>query len=40
MSQQEDLRVRSGSVNIKSRLVSFLYDLLRDHLTPGVVEEL
>jgi hypothetical protein len=37
---QEDLRERSGSVNIKSRLVSFLYDLMRDHLTAGQVEEL
>jgi len=36
----KDLRERSGSVNIRSRLTSFLYDLMRDHLTPGVVEEL
>lgn len=37
---QKDLRERSGSVNVKSRLVSFLYDLMRDHLTAGQVEEI
>lgn len=36
----EELRTRSGNVNVSSRLTSFLYDLMRDHLTPGVVEEL
>jgi hypothetical protein len=34
------LRVSSGSVQINSRLVSFLYELMRDHLPPGVVEEI
>ena len=36
------LRERSGSVKIKinSKLVSFLYELMRDHLPPGKVEEL
>lgn len=34
------MRNRSGNVNATSRLTSFLYDLMRDHLTPGVVEEL
>lgn len=38
--KNEDLRELSGSVNINSRLVGFLYDLMRDHLTPGIVEEL
>lgn len=36
----ETLRKRSGDVQINSRLVSFLYDLMRDHLPPGKVEEL
>lgn len=34
------LRLRSGSIKINSRLVSFLYELMRDRLPPGVVEEL
>lgn len=34
------LRLRSGEINIHSKLVSFLYDLIRDHLTPGTVEKL
>ncbi len=33
-----NLREASGSVDIDSRLVSFLYELMRDHVTPGVVE--
>ena len=36
----DSLRKRSGQVNINSRLVSFLYDLMRDYLPPGKVEEL
>lgn len=36
----KDLRERSGNVNIKSRLVSFLYGLMRDHLCQGTIEEL
>lgn len=36
----EALRQRSGVVCIESRLVAFLYHLLRDHLPAGVVEEL
>jgi len=35
-----ELRDRSGEVCIDSKLVSFLYDLMRDHLPPGVVETL
>jgi hypothetical protein len=34
------LRERSGTVQINSRLVSFLYELMRDHLPVGIVEEL
>lgn len=36
----KELRERSGSVLIDSRLVSFLYQLMRDHVTPGIVEEI
>lgn len=38
--ENEALRQRSGIVNINSKLVSFLYELMRDHLPTGVVEEL
>ena len=34
------LRERSGIVRINSKLVSFLYELMRDHLPPGKIEEL
>lgn len=34
------LRIISGEVTVHSKLTSFLYDLLRDHLPAGVVEEL
>jgi len=34
------LRERSGQVESDDPLVSFLYQLMRDHLAPGVVEEL
>ena len=33
-----NLRTRSGEVNINSRLVGFIYDLVRDHLPLGTVE--
>jgi len=36
----EELRKRSGSVDTNDRLVSFLYMLLHDHLSAGVVEQL
>lgn len=39
-SKTDALRERSGQVQVNSRLVSFLYDLMRDHLPPGKVEEL
>jgi len=38
--QNDQLCTRSGRVNIHSALVSFLYDLLRDHLTAGQMERL
>jgi hypothetical protein len=34
------MRKRSGEVRIESRLVSFLYELMRDHVPLGVVEEI
>lgn len=36
----EDMRDRSGNVTIKCKLTSFLYDLMRDHLAVGEIEEL
>lgn len=38
--ENQHLRQRSGSVTSGSSLVEFLYLLMRDHTTPGVVEEL
>ena len=38
--KMEALRSRSGEVQINSKLVSFLYELMRDHLPAGVVEEI
>lgn len=43
MAYNEDdikLRTDSGNITINSRLVSFLYELMRDHLPPGKVEEI
>jgi len=34
------MRVRSGHIVIHSRLVSFLYNLMRDHMPVGDVETL
>lgn len=34
------MRERSGTVVIDSSLVSFLYELMRDHLSVGVVERI
>ena len=34
------LRERSGNVNSRDRLSAFLYELMRDHVTPGKIEEL
>lgn len=36
----KDLRERSGDVESNSKLVSFLYELMRDHLPPGKVTEI
>lgn len=38
--RQAGTRARSGEVNSDDSLVAFLYILMRDHLTPGVVEEI
>lgn len=40
--QQEinTLREASGHIERDSKLISFLYELMRDHLPPGVVEKL
>lgn len=37
--ENESLAGRSGGVEDSRRLVSFLYELMRDHLPPGLVEE-
>lgn len=39
-TENQNLRFRSGQVNSESHLVSFLYDLMRDHLPCGKVEEI
>lgn len=36
----EEMRAASGYVNGSSLLEVFLYHLMRDHLTPGVIEAL
>jgi hypothetical protein len=38
--QNAELRERSGSVNSKDLVVAFLYQILRDHLPAGTVEEI
>jgi len=38
--ESDSLRNRSGNVEINSRLVSFLYQLMRDHLPMGVIEKI
>jgi hypothetical protein len=38
--QNKNLRERSGSVDSEDKLVSFLYELMRDHLPTGTVEEI
>lgn len=35
----DGLRRRSGEVDYSSRVVSFLYSLMRDYVPPGIVEE-
>ena len=36
--ENERLRERSGAVDDPRKLVSFLYELMRDHVPPGVIE--
>jgi hypothetical protein len=36
----DQMRKRTGNINSRDPLVSFLYTLMRDHLTPGQVEEI
>lgn len=36
----DQMRKRSGSVDSRIPLVSFLYTLIRDHVTPGQIEEI
>ena len=40
MNEMDRMRIRTGCVTDDSRVVSFLYDLLRDHLPAGTVEAL
>ena len=43
MTNQEDnnaLRDRSGNVNFNGKLISFLYELMRDHVPTGVIEKI
>lgn len=40
MDATEAMRARSGRVTSEDPLVCFLYLLLRDHVTPGTVEEI
>jgi hypothetical protein len=35
-----DLKSRSGNIHGSSKLINFLYTLMRDHITPGEVEAL
>lgn len=39
VSRDDALRERSGNVNDDNKLVSFLYELMRGHVVPGIVEE-
>lgn len=34
------LRERSGNIDLNSRLISFLYELMRDHVPAGTVEKM
>lgn len=40
MSENERMRKESGTIHDDRRVVAFLYLLMRDHLTPGLVENL
>ncbi len=34
------IREASNNIDINGRLVGFLYDLMRDHVTPGTIQKL
>lgn len=36
----EQIRQRSGNITIDCKLTSFLYTLMRDHVQPGIIEEI
>lgn len=36
----EEIKAITGTISYDDKLTSFLYELIRDHLTPGVVEEI
>lgn len=38
MTTNEHLRAASGNVTSSSRLVGFLYELMRDKVTPGEIQ--
>lgn len=40
INHNAELRERSGKIDINSKLVSFLYELIRDHMPLGEVETL
>lgn len=39
-TEMEHLRIRSGGAAYEDNLTSFLYELMRDHLPPGKVEQI
>jgi len=40
MENNKILKEKSGNITSDDKLVSFLYELMRDKITPGVVETL
>ena len=34
------IRTRSGMINSSDKLVAFIYSLLRDHISAGIIEQL
>lgn len=40
LEAQKAMRNRSGKVDAESKLVCFLYVLLRDHIQPGQIEDI
>lgn len=39
-NSMKKLRNDSGNIQIKSKLVSFLYQLMRDHVPTGIIEKI